>query len=340
MKKDPRRYLVLLLALFALLLPGTGTHEVEAQDGAVTLRIATLAPRGSPWDRVFRAWNNSLREATGERLSIQLFPGGSQGDERDYVRKMRIDQLDGAAITSGGLSLIVRSSLVLQAPGIFDNYAELDRARTAMDSEFRGLFRAEGFELLGWGDVGQGRVFSAGGPVARPADLRSRRPWQPSDDSMFGEFLRIVGANGVSLGIPEVLPALSTGQIDTVIASATAVSALQWHTRLSHVTRESAAMLIGATVLWGEDYTGLAPDLRTALDATSTRAHGTLVRTIRRDDDRYYTALATEHGLVEVDGSAHESEWRDVATRTREAMVGRLYDRALLDRVIAAADGH
>lgn len=339
MKKDPRSYLVLLLALFALLLPGTGTHEVEAQTDTVTLRIATLAPRGSPWDRVFRAWNNSLREATGNRLEIQLFPGGSQGDERDYIRKMRIDQLDGAAVTSIGLGLIVRSSLVLQAPGIFENYAQLDRARTALDPDFRTLFRAENVELLGWGDVGRGRIFSHGAGVARPADLRSRRPWQASDDAMFGEFLRIVGANGVPLGIPEVLPALSTGQIDTVIASATAVSALQWHTRLNFVTRDTAAMLVGATILWRDDYTGLAPELRTALDDTSARAHATLVRTIRRDDDRYYTSLTTEHGMTEVDGTPYASEWRDVARQTREAMVGRLYDRALLDRVMAAAAG-
>lgn len=339
MKKDLRSLFVLCLALFAVLLPGMGSRAQDDSEG-VTLRIATLAPRGSPWDRVFRAWNNSLREATSNRLSIQLFPGGSQGDERDYIRKMRIDQLDGAAVTSNGLSLVVRSALVLQAPGIFDSYTELDRARTAMDSDFRALFRAENVELLGWGDVGRGRIFSAGGPVTRPADLRSRRPWQYTDDAMFGEFLRIVGANGVSLGVPEVLPALSTGQIDTVIASATAVSALQWHTRLTHVTRESAAMLVGATILWRDDYTALPDDLRTALDDTSARAHQTLVRTIRRDDDRYYTALTTEHGLTEVDNSAYESEWRDVARQTREAMVGRLYDRALLDRVTAAAAGH
>jgi TRAP-type C4-dicarboxylate transport system substrate-binding protein len=338
MKKDPRTLFVLCLALLAVLVPGMGTTAQEASGGTV-LRIATLAPRGSPWDRVFRAWNNSLREATGERLSIQLFPGGSQGDERDYVRKMRIDQLDGAAVTSIGLGLIVRQALVLQAPGVFESYDQLDRARTALDSDFRTMFRAENVELLGWGDVGRGRIFSNGGPVARPSDLRSRRPWQASDDAMFGEFLRIVGANGVSLGIPEVLPALSTGQIDTVIASATAVSALQWHTRVTHVTRQSAAMLVGATILWRDDYTALPADVRTALDDTSARAHQTLVRTIRRDDDRYYTSLTTEHGLTEVDGAAYESEWRDVARQTSEAMVGRLYDRALLDRVAAAAAG-
>lgn len=335
---NARSIAALVLCLGMVLIPGAAPRDVEAQTTTITLRIATLAPRGSPWDRVFRAWNNSLREATSNALELQLFPGGSQGDERDYIRKMRIDQLDGAAVTSTGLGLVVRSALVFQAPGVFESYAELDAARTALDTDFRTLFRAEGFELVGWGDVGRGRIFATG-PVARPSDLRTRRPWQYTDDTMFGEFLRIVGANGVSLGVPEVLPALSTGQIDTVIASATACSALQWHTALTHVTMQSAAMLVGATILWGEDYNGLDPALRTALDTTAAQAHATLVRTIRRDDDRYYTALTTEHGMIPVDGSAYESEWRDVARQTREAMVGRLYTRELLDRVMAAA-GH
>ena len=81
------------------------------------LRIATLAPRGSTWMRVFDAWNNTLQQETKGKLKLRFYPGGTQGDERDVVRKMRIGQLDGAAVTAIGLSLIVRPVLVLQAPG-------------------------------------------------------------------------------------------------------------------------------------------------------------------------------------------------------------------------------
>ena len=231
-----RSLFVALIAAFLCLLPGVAPRDVDAQAGeTITLRIATLAPRGSPWHRVFMAWNNSLRERTGGRLELQIFPGGSQGDERDFIRKIRIHQLEGAAVTSIGLGLVVRPVLVLQAPGIFSDYAQLDRARTGMDSEFRGLFADNGMQLIGWGDVGRGRIFS-NRPILQPTDLRSVRPWVPTDDAMFTEFLSVIGANGVRLGIPEVLPGLSTGQIDTVVASATAASALQWHTRLTHVT--------------------------------------------------------------------------------------------------------
>lgn len=337
MKK--RQLLMLgLLAAGLVTLPGTAPRATQAQDDNIQLRIATLAPRGSSWMRVFGAWNNSLRQATDGRLSLRVYAGGSQGDERDVIRKIRIGQLDGAAVTSTGLSLIVRPILVLQAPGVVNNYRELDRARTAMNDEFSQQFQANGVRLLGWGDVGEGRIFS-NQPITRPSDLRSVRPWQWRDDSMFGTFLDVVGANGVRLGVPEVLPALSTGQVDTVIASATAASALQWHTRVTHVTEQANTILIGATILSQSRYESLPEDLRTALDETSAQAHTTLVRRIRRDDARYYRALTTTHGLTAVDTDPHRAEWTQAATQTRNRLAGRLFPRALMERTMAAARG-
>lgn len=330
-----RTIIVALLALVLALLPGTVPRQADAQE-AVTLRIATLAPRGSSWMRVFDAWNNSLRQRTNNRLSLQFFPGGSQGDERDVIRKIRNGQLDGAAVTSTGLSLVVRPVLVLQAPGVVENYQQLDRARAALASEFGEQFQQNGMRLMGWGDVGQGRIFS-NRPIVRPQDLRQVRPWVWRDDSMFGEFLSVVGATGVPLGVPEVLPALSTGQIDTVVASATAASALQWHTRVTHVTQQANAILVGATILSQQRYASLPPDLQQALDETSDRAHTALVRRIRQDDDRYFTALTTQHGLTAVDAGQHQNEWRDAARQTRERLAGRLYPRDLMERVMAAA---
>ncbi|HJL19142.1 MAG TPA: TRAP transporter substrate-binding protein DctP [Sandaracinaceae bacterium LLY-WYZ-13_1] len=330
----------LLMALFALglfALPGTVPRAVDAQD-TTTLRLATLAPRGSAWMRVMNAWNNSLRQETNNRLQLRFYSGGSQGDERDVIRKIRIGQLDGAAVTSTGLGLIVRPVLVLQAPGVVETYAQLDRARSALEDEFGQQFEANGVKLMGWGDVGEGRIFS-NQPIRRPRDLRSVRPWVWRDDSMFGTFLEVVGANGVRLGVPEVLPALSTGQIDTVVASATAASALQWHTRVDHVTEQANSFLIGATIISKQKYDALPSDLRQALDETSEQAHSALRRRIRRDDRRYYRALVSRHGLTEVDLSAHESEWDQAAEQTRNRLAGRLYPRSLMQRVMRAARG-
>src|SRR6185436_7433856 len=108
-----------------------------------------------------------------------------------------------------------------------------DRARNAMSAEWSQQFEQNGVHLLGWGDAGQGRVFS-NREITRPADFRTAHPWVWTDDPIFPEYLQVIGAHGVRLGLAEVLPALTSGQIDTLVASATAASALQWHTHLTH----------------------------------------------------------------------------------------------------------
>ncbi len=303
--------------------------------GVVELRIATLAPQGSSWMRVFNAWNRSLQQATNNTVKFRFYPGGAQGDERDFVRKMRAGQLDGAIVTSTGLGLIVRPVLVLGAPGLFSSYAQLDRARNAMASTFEQQFSAAGYKLLGWGDAGRVRIFSQE-RVERPSDLRSRRPWAWRDDPLFGTFLEVVGANAVLLGLPEVYPALQTRMVDTVPGSALATVSLQWHTRLEYMIKQSDGVVLGASILTNNAFNRLNADQKRALTETGTQAHTALQRLIRRDDDQAYRDLISRHGMTEVDVSAHEAEWRRAGEQARQRMVGRVFPRELLDQVMRA----
>jgi TRAP-type C4-dicarboxylate transport system substrate-binding protein len=325
-----------LLTSLALISPDGALPGVSAQEQeTIVLRMATLAPNGSSWMRVFNAWNRSLREATGDKVRFRFYPGGSQGDERDFVRKIRAGQLDGAAVTTTGLGLIVRPVLVLSSPGVFESYQQLDRARDHMASTFDAQFSQNGYKLLGWGDVGKARILSQE-RIERPSDLRSRRPWAWRDDPVFNEFLSVVGANPVLLGVPEVYPALQTRMVDTVPASALAAVTMQWHTRLSFILKQSSGFLVGATIVSNDAWGRLNADQQRALSETGAQAHRALNRLIRRDDDRAYQELITRHGITEVDISAHAAEWERAQNQTRDRLVGRVFPRELLDQVLAA----
>ncbi|MCB9637154.1 MAG: TRAP transporter substrate-binding protein DctP [Sandaracinus sp.] len=321
------------LVALVLLAPSFRAHDVDAQ-ATTELRIATVAPEGSPWLRVFRAWDQELRQRTEGRVGLRLYAGGSQGQESDYLDKMSAGQLDGAALTSTGLSQIVRPVLVLGLPGIFDDYATLDRVRRRLSPRFERELDRAGYALLGWGDVGKGRLFSTQ-RIERPSDLRRARPWAPREDAIFSEFLDVVGAQPRRLGIPEVYPALQTGMVDTVPASALAAVALQWHTRLRFYSRDSAGILIGATVIRKERLDALRPEDREVLLETSRRGHQLVARAIRREDERALGVIAQR--MTAVDTTAHETEWRLAALQTRDRLVGRVFPQALFDAVVRAA---
>lgn len=310
-----------------------GTHRASAADSnpAAVLRIATLAPKGSSWMRVFDAWNNTLNERTKGRLKLHFYAGGAAGDERDAVRKMRAGQLDGAAITTVGLGQIVRSALVLQAPGVCHSYARIDAVRAKLASEFEREFDGAGFKLLGWGDAGQGRVFS-NRPIAAPADMRQTRMWAWRDDPTWQSVLDAAGVNGVALGLPEVYPALRTNRIDAFPGTSIAAVAFQWYTKAAYVTREPRGIVIGATVVKKDKFDALPDDLKQALAETGKTAHLALAKAIRRDDDRAFEAIVAR-GVKPVSLAKNMKAWDDVLAKARKSLAGKLYPADLLKRV-------
>jgi TRAP-type C4-dicarboxylate transport system substrate-binding protein len=307
------------------------TPNARAEAGPTVLRIATLAPNGSSWMRVFNAWANTLKQRTGGRLELRFYAGGAAGDERDAVRKMREGQMDGAALTTVGLGQIVRPVLVLQAPGACRNFAEVDAVRTELAGQFEREFDAAGFRLLGWGDAGMARIFS-NRPLLTPADMRQTRMWSWRDDPTWQSVLDAAKVTGVALGLPEVYPALRTNRIDAFPGTALAAVAFQWHTRATHVTRDSRGIVIGALVLKKEKFEALPPDLKTAVLETSDQAHKALAKAIRRDDQTAFDAIV-KRGVTAVDGSAQAAAWDPVLQTARRSLVGKLYSAELLERV-------
>jgi TRAP-type transport system periplasmic protein len=321
--------LILALALAAVVMPGTPAARA---DGVTVLRIATLAPRGTPLVKAFQAWDKTLRKETANRVGVQVYPGGASGDEKVMVRKMRADQLDGAAVTVTGLGFIARPSLVLAAPGVIMDYAELDLVRRDLAGTFDKMFEDAGYILLGWGDAGRTRLFSQK-QIRRPADLRSVRPWVWGDNPVMVEFMRTVGANGVRLGVPEVYPGLQTGMIDTVTASALSAVALQWFTRLKYVSGQPSGVIVGALVLRKDKFDALPKDVQRTVRRLAKVGDAEL-RKARDMDDRAHQALI-QRGMKPLAVESHALEWEKAFRKTTASLAGRVYSRALLERVLA-----
>lgn len=324
---------VLLLALVLVGFPGTATSS--RADEAITLRIASLAPAGSSWMRVLNAWKKTLDTETEGRIKLRFYPGGAQGDERDFVRKMRVGQLDGGVVTMTGMSMLVRPMVILVLPNLLDTYEKLDRVRVKMADEFEKMFEDEGFTMLAWGDAGKTRLFSQK-QIEKPSDIKSMRPWMWKDDLVFIEFYDVIGANGVRLGVNEVYPGLQTKMVDVVTSSALTAVALQWHTRVKYMTGHNSAIIAGGMVMRKDKVDGLPDDLKEIFLRTCDRVEVLLNKTIRRDDQKAYDVVIKK-GITATDTSKYKAEWDAAATKVKERMAGRVFPKSLLQAVEAAA---
>jgi len=325
----------LVLAL-AMAIPGS-VSPVMAKAGNM-IRIATLAPRDTDLARNFVKIDRGMREATHDAWGLQLYPSGVAGDEKDVIRKMKVNQMDGSLITHIGLSQIVREVTVLTVPGVIDTYDRVERVQTAMKQEWEQLFDKGGFKLIAWGEVGQVRFFSKN-PITKPSDLKNMRPWLWPESYMMKETYKIVGANPVPLSMPEVYGALQTGMLDMVWNSSIAVVALQWHTKLACVTNQTSGTLLGAMLMTKEKWQSIPEDVRKTFEEQMKKNIEGDNKETRNSDKKAFEKLL-QRGYKATDFTPEgKKEYDTLTAQVRDHLVGRAYPKELLDKVMKIAAG-
>jgi TRAP-type transport system periplasmic protein len=298
----------------------------------VTLKIGSLAPRESPWGQVLRTWVKAVKEKSKGELNIEMYWNATQGDEMAQISKMKTGQLDGAVVTATGLSAIDPAVNVLQVPGLITSWAQLDLVRTTLTPRFDASFKKAGFVLVGWGDIGLDRWMSKGFPIAAPTDLKGKRPWVWRDDAIFPSMFQVAGVVAVPLGVPEVLPELSTGNVNALSISSLGAEQLQWSSKLDHLTAAIVAPNIGGMVLSKKALDSLSDAHRAIVLETGHVACNALTQRIRLEDEKAFERLKSKMTLVTATPE-QAAQWKTLYSETRARLGKGTLSAALMDEV-------
>ena len=214
---------------------------------AKTIKIATLSPEGTFWMKHMRVGAKEIKEKTQGRVKFKFYPGGVMGNDDNVLRKIRIGQLQGGAITIGSLSQSVPDTTVYGLPYLFSSLDDAAEIRKTTDPMLSKVIEENGFVNFGFAQGGFTYLMSKK-PIRSLDDLRQRKSWIPEKSDVGLSVFRYVGVSPVSLSLSDVLTGLQTGLIDTVVTSPIGALALQWHTHIQYVTDQPlnylAAMLI------------------------------------------------------------------------------------------------
>ncbi len=301
------------------------------------IRLATLAPSGSPWMQVLSKVQAEIKDKTGGRITLKYYEGGQQGDERDFVRKIGAGQLDGAAITSVGLSMIDESIRVLELPMMFATAEELDYVADKMWPYFQKKFEKKGFKLNDRGDVGW-IYFMSKSKVASIADLKGQKLWMWGDDQLVGAMYKKLGLNGVPLGVPEVDSGLTSGKITACYGSPVASVALQWYSKVKYMTSMPMSFAIGATVVSLKSLEKVSAEDRKAVETIGKNGSKKLRKVIRKANEDAKTTMVRK-GITVVDTPVQMvADFEKAAHEVWKELVGKLYTQAELDMVIKHRD--
>ena len=284
-----------------MLLVGHSSH-------AATFKVATLSPDGSFWMKTMREAGKEVEAATDSRVKFKWYPGGVMGDDKAVLRKMRVGQLQGAALPMGELLSFYPDSQAYGIPFLFNSYEEVDYVRSQLDDSLITGFAEGGMEVLGIAEGGFGYFLTAE-PVRVPADLQQQKVWVPQNDVVSARLAQSIGVTPIPLTLPDVLPGLQTGLVNTVAVSPMGAIVLQWHTRVAHITDIPLMYFCGVISLTGKSFNKLSADDQAVVKAVFGKAFKLIDERNRMDNVKAFEALTNQGVETVVLTDAERDAW-------------------------------
>ncbi len=225
---------------------------------AHTIKIATLAPEGTPWMNAMRAGAAEIKERTDGRVIFKFYGGGVQGNDKQVQRKMRIGQLHGGAFTSNALGPFQKDAQLYALPMVFHNLDEVRYVRSRMDQKLRALIEAAGYVNFGFAGSGFAHIMSQQ-PIANLDDMQGLRVWVPDGDVMSYGAVAALGISPVTMPLTDVLTGLQTELIDTIMGPPAGAIVLQWNTAVSYITELPLAYIFAIMIVDKKVFNRLLP---------------------------------------------------------------------------------
>ncbi|MFQ5737699.1 MAG: TRAP transporter substrate-binding protein DctP [Acidobacteriota bacterium] len=296
------------------------------------IRMGTLAPRGSAWHKILKRMGAEWRSATGGEVILRIFPGGSVGDEGDMIRKMRIGQLQAAAVSNAGLADIEPGTYALMIPLMFDSYEEWNYVRNAFNRELEKRLSEKGFVVLTWSDVGSVYFFSQE-PLQRPDQLRQMKLAASAGQSAEVEIMKWAGFNPVPISTVDTLAGLQTGLINALYMPAILAEGSQVYRYARNMTDLKWVFLQGALIVRARSWQRLPAQQRRSLKRITAQVGESLRKTAQKDERASLEAMK-RRGLTvwSVDQVAFR-EWQQTVDGTLDKIRQGLVPSEMLDEV-------
>ena len=322
-----------LISLMLLVSTTAGAAE------SIEIKMATLAPEGSSWMKIFEAINAEVSKKTNAEVSFKFYPGGVLGDEKDMLRKLYIGQINGAALTSAGLSAIFGEMDVFQIPFLFQSYGEVDFVIKEMDGFFREGLEKHGYVLLGWSEGGFVRLLSTT-PIATLDDLRKAKVWTWAGSPMTKAIFDQAGISAIPLSIPDVLVGLQTGLVDVVYAPPTGAISLQWFTKIKYMTDVNLTYLIGGVVIRKDIFEKISPANRQILMDACNRQMAQM-KTIIRKENQEAIQIMVKQGIKIIHPTPEQvADFISVSEKAMQKIEGKSFSKKIRAEVNALIESY
>jgi len=210
-----RATLVILAGVLILYLAGWGLMSCRRADpGTIYIKIAYGNQPGEPIDVAAHEWARLVRQRSGGRVVLQLFPSNQLGSQKDVTEQAMMGGNVLQITDPAFLMDLVPDMGILTGPFLCDSYDELlYLIETAWWKQLEERLRQRGVRIVAGNWIYGTRHTLAKKPVRTPDDFRGLKIRCPNADMML-RAVEGMGATPAPMALSDLYPALSQGVVD------------------------------------------------------------------------------------------------------------------------------
>ena len=321
-----RTFWAILAAVFLVAVP---VREASAKK--IKIKLATMAPDGSPWHELLKDLAVKWEQASGGQVDLRVYAGGVAGDEPVVMKKMGINNYHAALITSHGLSSINNDTRVFTIPRMLKSNEELYRAMEALTPDLEAELAKKGYVVLAWADAGWVKFFVPT-PDASIDAIRKHKLFVWAGDSEGLELWKDAGFNVVPLPGTELLTGLQTNLVNAFDTMPYYALAQQAYRHADYMIDMKWAPLPGALVITKATWDKIPEDLKPALRAEADKFAARFREETQKMDEEAVIAMK-ERGVEIITPTPEQlAEWDAEVAEAYPKLRGFFVSEEIFDR--------
>jgi len=245
---------------------------------------------------------------------------------------MRVNRIHAAGFSGVGLGVVLPEIRILEAPLMFQNYAEVDYVKEKLSDRFTAGFEKKGFVLLGFAEAGFVYFFSKF-PMDSIDGVRAAKMWAWKGDPVAETFLKSFDIKTYPLHLTDVNTGLETGMIDSFYAPPLAAVAFQWYAKVNTMLDHPMVNSTGALLMKDSIFNKLSPADQNILREAGAKYCRELIRLSRRDNEEARVVLAEEQIGFTRPSADLTVFFKQRAQEAYQKNIPKLYSRELVDQV-------
>ncbi len=300
---------------------------------ALTIKIGSIAPAKSPWDKALRQMAREWKTISGGSVRIKIYPGGIAGSEKDMIRKMKIGILGGAVFSNRGLTKIYSDFYVLNIPFIFNNNKEFLYVVDKMNPIFERKIGAKGYKVIIWSMAGWVHLFGKK-PLIYPKDLKKLKLSFATGEPELEQAWRKSGFQVIPNELKDMLMALQSGMVSAFYLPPLVAASGQYFPLSPYMNPLKIAPVYGGIVLTNKVWNRIPENLKIKFGQTAKRLASDLYRKANELElEAVKTMKANGLKIPKVPENA-TILWRQSAQKGMDLLINKVFSESIYKKMI------